>query len=127
MSTSLTGRLRRAVVSAVVVTACFATGYAAVLGLVHLVQLDERGQGPVPTEVAQSAVPTPLEDPVQRLIEELDCSTTGLPPGEIPASALVRRLDGTVEHVTFDRGWKAYTSDGPATLVAVCRSDPPGN
>ena len=48
------------------------------------------------------------------------CSTDGFGHSQIPGSAIIRRADGTVAVVSFDRGWQIFKADGPASLVAVC-------
>lgn len=80
----------------------------------------------VSAESANGAAPTAFDVTVQDAISEFECSTDGLAPGEIPSSALIRNGAGALKHVTFDRGWAAYTSSSsPAVLIAVCASEPP--
>lgn len=56
----------------------------------------------------------------ERMMERYDCSTTGYGTRATPRSAIVRRPAGTLAAVTFDEGWRVYTADGAAILVAVC-------
>jgi hypothetical protein len=59
---------------------------------------------------------------VQRLIERHDCSTTGFADDD-PASALVRRPDGRLRLVAYERG--LFTLARSGRVVAVCLDDPP--
>jgi hypothetical protein len=59
---------------------------------------------------------------VQRLIDRHDCSTTGFPDAD-PASALVRRPDGRLQLVAYERGLFKLARAG--SVVAVCLDDPP--
>ena len=56
----------------------------------------------------------------QRIMERYDCSFTGYGHEATPRSAIVQRPSGRLAAVTFDEGWRVYTSDGGASLVAVC-------
>ncbi|WP_372728992.1 hypothetical protein [Nocardioides sp.] len=60
---------------------------------------------------------------VRRAIRKHGCSTTGLDPALVPATALVRTADGRLRHVSFERGWAVYTGARPGTLIAVCTMD----
>jgi hypothetical protein len=53
------------------------------------------------------------------------CSVVGFRDGRTPRSALVRTPAGRLRHVSFDAGWRVYTTHGAATLVAVCLDAPP--
>ena len=57
---------------------------------------------------------------LERALDVHRCSVSGIPDGRTPRSALVRSAEGRLRHVSFDAGWRVYTSHGPATLVAVC-------
>ena len=70
--------------------------------------------GPTPSDVAAQAR-------LDRLMDRLDCSPTGLGPDVIPGSALVER-DDRVRQVSFDDGWAVFTGDAEGRLVAVCRA-----
>jgi hypothetical protein len=59
---------------------------------------------------------------VQRLIERHDCSTTGF-DSATPVSALVRRPDGRLRLVAYERG--LFTLARAGNVVAVCLDDPP--
>ena len=59
---------------------------------------------------------------VQRLIDRHDCSTTGFATAT-PVSALVRRADGRLRLVAFERGLFALARSG--SVVAFCLDDPP--
>ncbi|MGH3362631.1 MAG: hypothetical protein ACRDOM_09265 [Nocardioides sp.] len=107
---TLRSRLVRALVSTMAITGvCAAT---AVVGSVAYEVRDDRTGGLTLTERA----PTHL----QRVMERYDCSFAGYDDGATPRSAIVQRPSGRLVTVSFDEGWRVYTSDGPATLVAVC-------
>jgi len=59
---------------------------------------------------------------VQRLIDRHDCSTTGFADAD-PVSALVRRPDGRLRLVAYERG--LFTLARSGSVVAVCLDDPP--
>jgi hypothetical protein len=61
-------------------------------------------------------------DQLQRLIDRHDCSTTGF-ERETPISALVRRPDGRLRLVAYERG--LFTLARAGSVVAVCLDDPP--
>lgn len=63
-----------------------------------------------------------LSGKVQRLIDRHDCSTTGFDAAS-PMSALVRRADGRLRLVAFERG--LFTLARAGNVVAVCLDDPP--
>jgi hypothetical protein len=69
-----------------------------------------------------SAATGELPDNAQRLIDQHDCSTTGFDTAN-PRSALVRRRDGRLRLVAYDRGLFALARAGD--VVAVCLDDPP--
>lgn len=56
---------------------------------------------------------------LDRLMSEYECSHAGL-DGEIPARAIIRRLDGYVALVSFDHGWAVHEGKRPGRLLAVC-------
>lgn len=107
----------RAVLFASVVTGSLALG----VGAAEFVQ-----------DVNPDAVRTeaPAEGPtrVERLVERLGCSETGLPEGVVPGSALIRDVEtGAVRVESFDYGWKVYEGKGHDrdVLAAVCRAPVP--
>ncbi|GAA4724714.1 hypothetical protein GCM10023350_03930 [Nocardioides endophyticus] len=61
---------------------------------------------------------------VQRLIDRHDCSTTGFDDAT-PVSALVRRPDGRLRLVAYERDLFALARVG--SVVALCLDDPPGS
>jgi len=67
---------------------------------------------------------TPTDAHLAALMDRYRCSTDGFGHEEIPASAIIRRPDGRVTVVSFDRGWEVFRNDGPASLVAVCLRPP---
>ncbi|WP_435747622.1 hypothetical protein [Nocardioides sp. SYSU DS0663] len=79
---------------------------------------------PAPPEAATIAM-DPYAHAVQSAMAEHDCSTTGFAPGVQPASALIRTPRGTLELVSFDRGWEVFTGDRAGLLVAVCLDERP--
>lgn len=83
-----------------------------------------------PRVPASSALPPPvttaISSEVQQALVAHECSTSGLPSGQVPGSALIRAANGTIKHVSFDRGWAVLESPSSAEkLVAVCRSEMP--
>lgn len=82
--------------------------------------------GAILTLAATSHVAAQEAPPVDRgpsqlevLMDAQQCSPTGLDDA-IPASALVRAPDGTLDVTTFDHGWAVAQGERPGTLVAVC-------
>ena len=69
---------------------------------------------------AQSQVQTPTSARIDTLMDRYRCSTEGFGERAVPRSAIIRRADGHVALVSFDRGWRIFQEDGPASLVAVC-------
>jgi hypothetical protein len=69
---------------------------------------------------SHSRVQTPTSARVDALMDRYRCSTEGFGERAIPRSAIVRRADGHVALVSFDRGWEVFQQHGPASLVAVC-------
>ncbi|WP_180935222.1 hypothetical protein [Nocardioides ungokensis] len=67
-----------------------------------------------------SSLQTPTDAHLAALMQRYRCSTDGFGHSQIPGSAIIRRADGTVAVVSFDRGWQIFKADGPASLVAVC-------
>jgi hypothetical protein len=63
---------------------------------------------------------------LQRELDVHRCSVSGFPDGRTPRSALVRTATGRLRHVSFDAGWRVYTTHGAARLVAVCLDRPAG-
>jgi hypothetical protein len=72
------------------------------------------------TGASQSRVQTPTSARVESLMDRYRCSTDGFGEQAIPRSAIIRRADGHVDLVSFDRGWAVFQEHGPASLVAVC-------
>lgn len=69
-----------------------------------------------------SAAASELPGQVQRLIDRHDCSTTGFADAT-PVSALVRRPDGRLQLVAYERG--LFTLARSGSVVAMCLDDPP--
>lgn len=72
----------------------------------------------------QAQLQTPADARVQALMHRFHCSSKGFGDQQIPRSSIIRRADGRVAVVSFDRGWKAFRSDGAEALVAVCLRPP---
>jgi hypothetical protein len=74
------------------------------------------------------AVRSHLESPADAylvgLMKRYRCSTDGFGQEEIPQSAIIRRAQGQIAVVSFDRGWEVFQDDGPESLVAVCLRPP---
>ena len=68
----------------------------------------------------RSSLQTPTDAHLAALMQRYRCSTEGFGSSQIPGSAIIRRADGTVAAVSFDRGWQVFKDEGPASLVAVC-------
>ena len=107
---TLRGQLVRAVVGAVVFTATAAT-VAAIGAGTHDSPHQWREGVPL---IEQAPART------QQIMERYDCSFTGYDHDATPRSAIVQRPSGRLDAVTFDEGWRAYTTDGGANLVALC-------
>jgi hypothetical protein len=60
---------------------------------------------------------------LQRAMTKHDCTTTGFGGTASPRSGLIR-LDGRLQHVSFDHAWTVFTGEQPGELVAVCLSEP---
>jgi len=71
-------------------------------------------------DTVRSSVQTPTDAHLAALMTRYRCSTEGFGHSQIPGSAIIRRADGTVAVVSFDRGWQIFKDDGPSSLVAVC-------
>lgn len=56
-----------------------------------------------------------------RLVERaaLQCSLRDSDP-RASSTAVIRRPDGRLKVVSFERGWTVYTAERPGKLVAVC-------
>ncbi|MGD9958978.1 hypothetical protein [Nocardioides sp.] len=76
-------------------------------------------QPPAAPGVAPAAAPEPRQRALARLSRTWECSASGLPPGVIPAHALVR-VAGNLEVTTFDIGWAIHLGERPGRLLAVC-------
>jgi hypothetical protein len=63
-------------------------------------------------------------DQVQRVLDAHECSVTGFDDAQ-PLSAIVRSASGRLRFVAFDTGWRVFTHDGAAQLVAVCLDEAP--
>ena len=85
-----------------------------------IADMDVSGEPPA----ARSHLQTPADAHLQALMERYRCSTEGFGDAEIPGSAIIRRTQGRVAVVGFDRGWEVFRDDGPASLVAVCLRPP---
>ena len=107
--------LRHVVVDALGVTVV-AAGVAAAL-LPHGLDVANTGDSTAPALHAQQA---PADAHEQALMKRFHCSSEGFGKRQIPRSSIIRRADGRVAVVSFDRGWKVFRSDGAETLVAVC-------
>ncbi len=73
---------------------------------------------------ARSHLQTPADAHLQAVMERYRCSTEGFRHSEIPGSAIIRRAQGRLAVVSFDRGWEVFRDDGPESLVAVCLRPP---
>ncbi len=107
---TLRGQLARALVGTVVFTTAGAA--VAAMGADGHDVPDQWREGLTHTEQAPART--------QRIMERYDCSFTGYGHDATPRSAIVQRPSGRLAAVTFDEGWRAYTSDSGASLVAVC-------
>lgn len=93
-----------------------------VLVLAGLGLVGAPASGPASGAAGPATAATPAVDVVlQRMMTARQCSTQGLAPSEIPASALVRTPAGRLRLVSFDRGWAVHEGRAAGTLVAVCR------
>jgi len=73
---------------------------------------------------ARSHLQTPADAHLEAVMERYRCSTEGFGHSEIPGSAIIRRAQGRLAVVSFDRGWEVFRDDGPESLVAVCLRPP---
>ena len=112
---SLPQTLTRALVKAVAVTFAFLVSYVSSAVVADMATLAE----------GQHDDQLTMVDPATELIEQNDCSTSGL-GDEVPASALVRR-DSGVSLVPFAEAWAVHQGELPGTLVAVCRAPVSGS
>ncbi|GAA1516517.1 hypothetical protein [Nocardioides humi] len=58
--------------------------------------------------------------PLDAMMQQNRCSFTGFDRDVIPSKAIVRTPDGSVELVSFDRGWAVFSGAIAGELVAVC-------
>lgn len=63
--------------------------------------------------------------PLDAMMEQNRCSTTGFDRDVIPSTAIVRTPAGDVELVSFDRGWAVFSGEVAGELVAVCLGPEP--
>ncbi len=82
--------------------------------------LDLARTGDPTTPAVRAQLQAPTDARVQRLMQRYHCSTEGFGDRQIPRSSIIRRPDGTVAVVSFDRGWKVFQHRGAGSLVAVC-------
>lgn len=73
---------------------------------------------------ARSHLQTPADAHLEAVMERYRCSTEGFGHSEVPGSAIIRRAQGRLAVVSFDRGWEVFRDDGPESLVAVCLRPP---
>ncbi|WP_344148221.1 hypothetical protein [Nocardioides koreensis] len=73
---------------------------------------------------AASSLQSPADAHLAALMKRYRCSTEGFGHSQIPGSAIIRRAQGRVAVVSFDRGWEVFRDDGPESLVAVCLRPP---
>ena len=59
---------------------------------------------------------------LQAAMAEYECTTTGFGDAATPLSALIR-LEGRLQHVSFDHAWSVFTGEQPGELLAVCLSE----
>lgn len=59
---------------------------------------------------------------LQAAMVEYDCTTTGFGDTADPLSALIR-VEGRLQHVSFDYAWSVFTGEQPGELLAVCLSE----
>ncbi len=78
------------------------------------------GEGPD----VRSHLESPSDAHLVGLMKHYRCSTDGFGQEEIPRSAIIRRAQGQVAVVSFDRGWEVFQDDGPESLIAVCLRPP---
>ncbi len=64
------------------------------------------------------------DEATSRLLERHRCSMSGFEPDVIPATAIIRDLDGRTRLVSFDHGWAVFKRERPGELVAVCLGRP---
>jgi len=113
--------LRHLLVDAVGVTVV-AAGVAAAL----LPQgLDVSSTGGATLPAVHAPAPAAVDARAQALMKRHHCSSEGFGKHQVPRSSIIRRADGRLAVVSFDRGWKAFKSHGAESLVAVCLA-PPG-
>lgn len=96
---------------------------AAVTALVLPTGIDVAGFGlgdGAGTTASQVAIPAPTGARVEALMDRYRCSIEGFGERAVPRSAIIRRPDGRVALVSFDRGWRVFQEHGPTSLVAVC-------
>ena len=70
--------------------------------------------------VVQGRLQAPADTRLRALMRRFDCSSEGFGDRQIPRSSIIRRADGRLAVVSFDRGWKVFERDGGESLVAVC-------
>lgn len=95
-----------------------ATSFAFAIGLEAFILTSVDGHAPESgIAVGQTERPAGVAG---RLMQKFDCSTVGFENSATPRSAIVRRADGRVRLVSFEKGWAVHTAHGEAALVAVC-------
>ena len=115
---SLRRPLRRLLVNAAGATLAVA-GAAALL---HTSQPTDAGEPTAPTVHAQ--LRTPSDARVQALMRRFECRTHGFDDHQVTRSAIIRRANGRIAVVGFDRGWRVFRRHGAGSLVAVCLRPP---
>ena len=111
--------LRHLVVDAVGVTVV--AGGAAMALLPQGLDVTDTGDAAAPAIQAQRA---PIGAREQALMERFHCRIDGFGKQQVPRSSIIRRADGRLAVVGFDRGWQVLKGDGAGSLVAVCLAPP---
>lgn len=96
----------------------------AVAGTATLLPGGSTGMGGAGEPVVDAQLQTPADARVQALMRRFGCRTDGFDGRQVPRSSLVRRADGRVAVVSFERGWKVFERAGAGSLVAVCLRPP---
>lgn len=102
------------------------------LGLAVAVVLSSFGSSPgeratprlttesTPAALLDTSVPAELRSSVAAAMQTHGCSVQPVPMTSQAWSALVI-VDGSVRHVSQDKGWAVYTGMRPGRFIALCR------
>ena len=102
-------------------TTLVAAGVAAAL-MPHGLGVTDTDGATAPAVHAQ--LQAPHDGRVQSLMHRYHCRSDGFGQQQIPRSSIIRRPDGRLALVSFDRGWEVFKHDGAGSLVAVCLAPP---